>query len=206
MRLQANVSDKDLAGIKPGAPVVAHFAKDPKLAIDARVTSISPLADQASRTALVEAVVPNPDHKLVPGDSVTLDIAVSGSAYTISVASSAIVQKDGLDAVWIVKSEAPKGNTLYTCTMHPRIIRDKPGLCPICNMKLVPMTSGGSKKAHLVMVTTGPSSGDRVEIESGLNDGDEVIYQGNTYLKEGDTVFPTAWGRMAPNRCPRPRG
>ena len=28
--------------------------------------------------------------------------------------------------------------TTYTCTMHPEIIRDKPGNCPICGMKLVP--------------------------------------------------------------------
>jgi len=206
VRLQANVSDKDLEGIKLAAPVVAHFAKNPKLAIDARVTSISPLADQASRTAVVEAVVLNPDHKLVPGDSATLDIAVSGSADAISVPSSAIVQKDGLDAVWVVKNEAPKGKTLYTCVMHPEIIRDKPGLCPICNMKLVPMTTGGNKKAHLVTVTMGPSSGDRVEINSGLSDGDEVIYQGNTYLKEGDTVFPTQWGSDGPEQMPAAPG
>ena len=29
--------------------------------------------------------------------------------------------------------------TLYTCGMHPQIIRDKPGDCPICGMKLVPV-------------------------------------------------------------------
>ena len=28
--------------------------------------------------------------------------------------------------------------TTYTCPMHPEIIRDKPGSCPICGMKLVP--------------------------------------------------------------------
>jgi hypothetical protein len=28
--------------------------------------------------------------------------------------------------------------TMYTCPMHPEIIRDKPGNCPICGMKLVP--------------------------------------------------------------------
>ena len=33
---------------------------------------------------------------------------------------------------------APKG-MLYTCPMHPEIIRDKPGSCPICGMALEPM-------------------------------------------------------------------
>lgn len=27
----------------------------------------------------------------------------------------------------------------YTCTMHPQIVRNKPGKCPICGMALVPM-------------------------------------------------------------------
>jgi Cu+-exporting ATPase len=33
---------------------------------------------------------------------------------------------------------APKG-TKYTCPMHPEIIRDEPGSCPICGMALEPM-------------------------------------------------------------------
>ncbi|RUU65361.1 YHS domain-containing protein, partial [Mesorhizobium sp. M7A.T.Ca.TU.009.01.1.1] len=32
----------------------------------------------------------------------------------------------------------PKG-TQYTCPMHPEIIRDEPGSCPICGMALEPM-------------------------------------------------------------------
>ncbi|WEX10442.1 heavy metal translocating P-type ATPase [Chelativorans sp. AA-79] len=37
-----------------------------------------------------------------------------------------------------VPEPAPEG-TLYTCPMHPEIIRDKPGSCPICGMALEPM-------------------------------------------------------------------
>jgi Cu(I)/Ag(I) efflux system membrane fusion protein/cobalt-zinc-cadmium efflux system membrane fusion protein len=32
----------------------------------------------------------------------------------------------------------------YTCGMHPMIITDEPGICPICNMDLTPFKSGGS--------------------------------------------------------------
>jgi Cu(I)/Ag(I) efflux system membrane fusion protein len=35
---------------------------------------------------------------------------------------------------------APK--TLYTCGMHPQVIQDKPGNCPICGMKLTRMKQG----------------------------------------------------------------
>jgi len=28
---------------------------------------------------------------------------------------------------------------VFTCSMHPQVIQNKPGFCPICNMKLVPL-------------------------------------------------------------------
>ena len=37
---------------------------------------------------------------------------------------------------------------LYTCGMHPQIISDKPGLCPICEMQLVPIKSNKQKSGE----------------------------------------------------------
>jgi len=33
------------------------------------------------------------------------------------------------------------GQTLYTCPMHPQIVQEQPGQCPICGMDLVPQKS-----------------------------------------------------------------
>ena len=38
---------------------------------------------------------------------------------------------------------APPEGTNYTCPMHPEIIRDRPGSCPICGMALEPVTATG---------------------------------------------------------------
>ncbi len=38
--------------------------------------------------------------------------------------------------------ESNHQNEVYTCSMHPEIIRDKPGNCPICGMFLVKKLSG----------------------------------------------------------------
>src|ERR1035438_7726729 len=46
-----------------------------------------------------------------------------------------------LSALLWLATEARAGNaqTLYTCGMHPQIILDHPGNCPICGMKLTPI-------------------------------------------------------------------
>ncbi len=41
------------------------------------------------------------------------------------------------------ETSAPK--VMYHCPMHPTYISDKPGDCPICGMKLVPIKSGAEK-------------------------------------------------------------
>jgi P-type Cu+ transporter len=38
---------------------------------------------------------------------------------------------------------SPPPATNYTCPMHPEIIRDRPGSCPICGMALEPVTATG---------------------------------------------------------------
>lgn len=43
-------------------------------------------------------------------------------------------------------SEVASGEKqLYTCGMHPEIISDEPGLCPICEMQLTPIKSSNQK-------------------------------------------------------------
>jgi Cu(I)/Ag(I) efflux system membrane fusion protein len=38
-------------------------------------------------------------------------------------------------------------DTVWTCSMHPQIRQDKPGLCPICAMDLIPASTGGDEGA-----------------------------------------------------------
>ncbi len=40
------------------------------------------------------------------------------------------------------------GETLWTCPMHPQIVRDEPGSCPICGMALEPMTPAAGEAAN----------------------------------------------------------
>ena len=42
--------------------------------------------------------------------------------------------------------EDVKEQVRWTCSMHPAVDREKPGLCPICQMPLVPKESGGDRE------------------------------------------------------------
>jgi RND family efflux transporter MFP subunit len=37
------------------------------------------------------------------------------------------------------QGQQPEQNQLYTCGMHPQVIQNQPGTCPICGMKLTPI-------------------------------------------------------------------
>src|SRR5512133_4018029 len=47
--------------------------------------------------------------------------------------------------------------TLYTCGMHPQVVQDKPGNCPICGMKLTPIR----KQDAGAQGSATPASGER---------------------------------------------
>ncbi|MGV3502745.1 MAG: efflux RND transporter periplasmic adaptor subunit [Adhaeribacter sp.] len=41
--------------------------------------------------------------------------------------------------------------TTYTCPMHPQIVRQEPGTCPVCHMDLVPLTPAGTGQQELML-------------------------------------------------------
>lgn len=53
----------------------------------------------------------------------------------------ALPPKDGGDSA----DASAESNQEWTCSMHPQIRQPKPGLCPICNMDLIPLEGGDSE-------------------------------------------------------------
>ena len=53
-----------------------------------------------------------------------------------------------LTAAPVAKAPPASGEVLWTCPMHPQIVRKEPGSCPICGMALEPMTPSGGEGAN----------------------------------------------------------
>lgn len=49
----------------------------------------------------------------------------------------------------------PGGKVLYTCGMHPQVIQDHPGNCPICGMKLTPVRKQPGVKSPTPVASQG---------------------------------------------------
>jgi membrane fusion protein, copper/silver efflux system len=63
----------------------------------------------------------------------------------ISTAAFALIAFVGL-TLTACKDSAASGGKKYHCPMHPTYVSDKPGDCPICNMKLVPIKDDKATK------------------------------------------------------------
>src|SRR4051794_16790050 len=51
-----------------------------------------------------------------------------------------------------------KDKTFYTCGMHPQVVQDHPGNCPICGMKLTPIRSDESKETNRSIIAIDPAT------------------------------------------------
>ena len=185
--LMLDLYPDDATRIRFGQEVQAEVSSMPGEVFTGRVAFIDPTVDPKTRTVQVRVEMLNASGKLRPGDYATARIAVPAVPQTLVY-----------DPVLSGKFISP---------MHPQIIRDQPGDCPICDMDLIPTSQLGyadtpQPEQQVVTVPrdavlmTGDSSVIYVETEPGrfeirrvtvgpLTDDEAVILEG---LAAGETV------------------
>ena len=118
--------------------------------VTGKISLISPVLDQASRSAKVEITIANPELRLKPGMFAKVKIPVEIHKDTILLPRSAVIE-DGIRKTQIVF-----------------VIAD-----------------GRSKRRQVEM---GLAEGSRVEITSGVSEGEQVVIAGQHTLKDGEEV------------------
>lgn len=111
----------------------------------------------AIAAAIVHVQMPRPRAILAVGSPSTPglpepDVAapLGQEALRVGVATLRRVLAAGAFApeVEVAESAAVQTRTEFVCPMHPEIVRDEPGTCPICGMDLVPRETAGEISAH----------------------------------------------------------
>ena len=55
-------------------------------------------------------------------------------------------------------NHAEAAETKWTCSMHPQIIKDGPGKCPLCGMDLIPLKLGGKQMTGMRQLVVSPAA------------------------------------------------
>jgi len=185
--LMLELYPEDAARIRYGQRVTAEMQSLPGKEFDGRVAFIDPRVDAKKRTVGVRVEFLNNDGELRPGD-------YANATIFLPIGQEGQVFDAGLAGRWI-------------SPMHPQIISDSPGPCPICGMDLVPTSKYGYSDVPVEQPTSlyvprsavlmaGNSSVIYVEAEPGRFEirpivlgpilRDKVIILGG--LKEGEQV------------------
>ncbi|TWT51410.1 Cation efflux system protein CusB precursor [Rubripirellula amarantea] len=129
--LMLDLFPDDASAVRFGQQVEAEIQSMPGEVFTGRVAFIDPTVNPRTRTVRVRVEIMNFDGKLRPGDYATARVTVP-----------AIPMDQVYDPALANKFISP---------MHPQVIRDQPGKCPLCDMDLVPTSQLGFAAEPLPM-------------------------------------------------------
>jgi len=141
-----------------------------------KITAISPRIEANTRNIQIEALVSNPDKKLLPGMFASLKVDLGDKVRYITVPQTSVTYN-------------PYGSIIYLAKEVKGASKDgKPML-----------------EAQQVFVTTGPTRGDQVAIIKGITVGDTIVTSGQLKLKNGTPLIVNNQVLPANNPNPKPQ-
>lgn len=166
--------------LQTGSPVQVTTDAYPGKQFNGSVSATDPKVDPSTRNVSVEASLPNPDDKLVPG--MFANVAVNSG-----------VTKKYLTLPQTSVTFAPYGDTVFVLRDGaPPQLDDNGKPVAADNSKPAEAKSGDAAKpqhyVEQVLVTTGSKRGDQVAILTGLKQGETVVTSGQLKLKNGTPV------------------
>ena len=157
---RVQIPERDLGLVKPGQEARIAVAAFTDTSFVGTVHRISPIIDPMTRMAEVEIYLKNRDLKLKPGMYATVEIEVDRHHGVLMVPSSTVQQESR------ISEEDLSGSVKRIYFIY---------------------TKRGDT-AHRANVALGYTTGDMVEIKSGLNAGDSLVVRGQNLLQSGSFI------------------
>jgi membrane fusion protein (multidrug efflux system) len=178
------VPQQELATLRRGEPVSATVDAYPGVSFSGVVASINSKVDSASRNVQVRGSFPNPGQKLVPGMYATVMIDEGPARSLLTLPQTAISYNPYGDVVYIVEQKSTDQNGT-----------EQKGTDQNAPPPLV---------VQQRFVKLGPTRGDQVAVESGLEAGDTVVTAGQMKLHNGSSVIVNNSVQPTDNPAPTP--
>ncbi len=162
------------------------------------IAAIDPLVDINTRNVQVRAALKNPEHRLLPGMSASVDIEIGKPQRYITLPQTAV-------------SYNPYGATVFIIAPQSTVAPKDAGTSkPATGQTARQQSRSSGNDSHnlvatQVFVTTGTTRGDQVAILKGVTEGDEVVTSGQIKLKNGAlvTINNNVQPASDPNPAPR---
>ena len=122
-----DIYEIDLAWVRYGQKVELTVESYPGQVFTGMVTFVEPVLNEQTRAVRVPVLIENRDHALRPG-------------MYVSAVIKAALGPDGRAAPTGIEGK-------FTCPMHPQVVRDEAGSCPMCNMPLEQIPGGDAAEA-----------------------------------------------------------
>ncbi len=160
--------ESDLPWLRYGQKVSIDTVANPGEVFHGRIAFIDPTVDPVTRTVKVRVDVANPDGKLKPD-------MFAHAVVDSEIAAGGRVMSPDMAGKWI-------------CPMHPDVIEDGPGDCPICGMPLVKAESLG----YVPVDKQDEAKPLVIPASAALVTGKRAV----VYVKDPDAKVPTFEGRQ----------
>jgi membrane fusion protein (multidrug efflux system) len=174
------VPQKQLSQLSIGQKLNLTSDAWPGVGFAAKVTSISPKVDSATRNVQVQATVPNAKRQLLPGMFANVSLEQGELKKYLTLPQTAITYN-------------PYGSTVFV-------------LAPPAGAEAKDALKDEKGQPYLVaqqvFVTTGPTRGDQVAILTGVKEGQTVVTSGQLKLKNGTPAVID--NKVQPANSPNP--
>lgn len=152
----------------------------PGKVFDGEISATDPKVNTDTRNLGVEATLPNPGDKLMPGMFTHVAVNAGSEQRYLTLPQTAVTYAPYGDTVFVVHEGAPPE--------HDENGKPVSAKKPDADKPKAEGKSGPSHYVEQVLVTTGPTRGDQVAILKGIKEDDVVVTSGGMKLKNDTPV------------------